>query len=115
LCHVTALIPPLLQDDAVVEKGKSTLKKAALQKQGSKDGKDIIVDDKDKEKEKDKSKKDDEEEKNDYSVKKTTKGGEFYDNFMNQVPLPFIYSLLFYLSIFHPYLTIYLIFRLTST
>jgi hypothetical protein len=26
-----------------------------------------------------------EEEKNDYTVKKTTKGSEFYDDFMNQV------------------------------
>jgi hypothetical protein len=27
----------------------------------------------------------DEEEQNDYTIKKTTKGSEFYDDFMNQV------------------------------
>ena len=32
----------------------------------------------------DKSSKD-EEERNDYTIKKTTKGSEFYDDFMNQV------------------------------
>lgn len=65
------------QDETVVEKGKSNLKKRG-KSTADEDGEENGDKDKDKSKE-------EEEEQNDYTVKKTTKGSEFYDDFMNQV------------------------------
>ncbi len=68
-----------IQDETAVEKGKSSLKKP------TKPTDDVVQVDVEKGTDKDKEKKKDEEERNDYTIKKTTKGGEFYDNFMQQV------------------------------